>query len=90
MKRPCIECGVPTTGTRCAAHTRTTVERGYGTAHKFARARLKRTLPAPCGYGCGRMLTPGGDWVAAHRVDGRPECGWLASCRSCNEKAKRR
>jgi hypothetical protein len=63
--------------------------RGYGKEHREGRRALLYTLPQPCGYGCGTLLMPDGDWVAAHRVDGRPEYGWIASCRSCNEKAKR-
>jgi hypothetical protein len=86
--RPCLDCGEPSPNTRCPAHTRTTAERGYGAEHQRARARLARQLPAPCGYGCGRMLYPDTDWVAAHVLDGRPESGWTASCRSCNERAK--
>lgn len=73
---------------RCAAHRESTAERGYGEDHQRARQDLKATLPGPCGYGCGRILEPDGDWVAAHVVDGQPELGYLASCRSCNERAK--
>jgi hypothetical protein len=64
--------------------------RGYGSEHMAARASLRGTLPAPCGYGCGTTLYPNGDWVAAHMVDGDPSAGWLASCRTCNERAKHR
>jgi hypothetical protein len=56
--------------------------------HQRARDALRATLPAPCGYGCGRLLLPTGDWVAAHRVDGNAAAGYLASCRTCNERAK--
>jgi hypothetical protein len=69
-------------------HRRTTVARGYGPAHKRIREQLKTTLPAPCGYGCGRRLEPDGRWVAAHRVDGHPELGYIAACDSCNEGAR--
>jgi hypothetical protein len=73
---------------RCSVHRQTTSQRGYGFEHQSARAALRATLPAPCGYGCGVMLTPDGDWVAAHRVDGDPSRGWLAACPACNERAK--
>ena len=91
-RRPCIECGTPTTGSRCPTHARTNDRstRGYGPAHQQARANLKLTLPAPCGYGCGTALNPDGNWVAAHVIDGNPDAGWIASCRSCNERAKAR
>lgn len=87
----CIVPGCPTPAARrgyCEEHARTTAERGYGYSHQAARGELKVMLPGECGYGCGTILYPDSDWVAAHRVDGRPEYGWLASCRSCNEQAK--
>lgn len=88
-RRPCIVCGQPGNGSRCPRHQRPgTTARGYGTEHQAARADLARTLPAPCGYGCGTTLTPDGPWVAAHVIDGDPTAGWIASCRSCNERAK--
>lgn len=99
MNRPCLDCGalVPYPATRCPvhrsarwAHRGTTASRGYGAAHQAARRTLASMLPGPCGYGCGTTLYPGDDWVAAHAVDGQPEFGWLASCRSCNERAKQR
>lgn len=64
------------------------IERGYGQTHRKARERLRTGLPAPCGYGCGRVLEPDDKWVAAHWIDGDPTAGWLASCLSCNELAK--
>lgn len=66
-----------------------TAARGYGAAHQRARRQLAATLPAPCAYGCGRMLERDSDWVAAHVVDGDPDAGWVAACRRCNELAKR-
>lgn len=63
-------------------------QRGYDADHDAARRALAATLPAPCGYGCGTTLTPDHPWVAAHRVDGHPQHGWLASCVRCNERAK--
>lgn len=45
-------------------------------------------LPAFCGYGCGTLLMPDDDWVAAHVVDGQPEYGYIAACPTCNERAK--
>lgn len=87
--RPCIVCGHPTKGSRCPAHARpsSSTARGYGNHHRQARRRLADQLPAPCGYGCGTLLTVA-TFVAAHRVDGDPTAGWIASCRSCNERMK--
>jgi len=72
----------------CELHRRTTSQRGYGLGHQQARDALRASLPAPCGYGCGRNLQPDGAWVAAHVVDGNPAAGWIASCPPCNERAK--
>ncbi len=63
--------------------------RGYDAAHQRARARLLTLLPTPCAYGCGTIIAAASDLVAAHVVDGNPSMGWQASCRSCNERAKR-
>lgn len=96
--RPCLgypghRCAALTAATRCpqcatkfkpSAH-----QRGYGRDHQRQRDELKRTLPALCWYGCGTVLEPEGDWVAAHVVDGDPTSPRVASCRRCNEGAKR-
>jgi hypothetical protein len=100
MRRPCLDCGKIVNGTRCAtcatAHFRrleqgrpSSTARGYGVDHRRARAELVKQLPVPC-HGCGQILATAKDMVAAHRVDGHPEFGWLASCRSCNERMKQR
>lgn len=98
--RPCIDCGKLTNATRCTpcAGAKVTAreatrpprqQRGYDAAHDAARRALVAQLPTPCGYGCGKTLTTPRQLIAAHRVDGQPEHGWIASCRSCNERAKR-
>lgn len=86
-------CGQLTTGTRCAEHERArnnSTARGYGADHQRQRAELERTLPALCWYGCGTLLLATDPWVAAHVVDGDPTSPRVVSCRSCNERAKRR
>lgn len=102
MKRPCLDCGrLVNDATRCPpcdarksrlreAGRPSRYARGYDSAHYRARMALALTLPDACGYGCGRMLHRDGDWVAAHVVDGDPSAGWVAACRSCNERAKHR
>ena len=78
---PCREC----------EHRRPSRQaRGYDAAHQRARALLLTLLPVPCAYGCGAVIVAASDLVAAHVVDGDPSAGWQASCRSCNERAKRR
>lgn len=100
--RPCLgtpnnPCTNLTRTTRCPTCTQAwdrnrrpnAWRRGYNTTHKQARRALEATLPTLCGYGCGTLLTKDTRWMAAHRVDGDPTQGWLASCPSCNERAKR-
>jgi hypothetical protein len=94
--KPCLECGLPTTASRCDAHdlnknrthSRTTAQRGYGYAHARARVELARTLPAPCIY-CGHAIQPWQPWHAAHRIDRHPEFGYGVAHGLCNERAKR-
>jgi hypothetical protein len=98
--RTCEAGHAPTrvlSGARCPACARkreasrpSREARGYGREHAAARAVLLTMLPTPCGYGCGRVLATPEDLVAAHRVDGDPSAGWMAACRSCNERAKQR
>jgi hypothetical protein len=68
--------------------------RGYDALHQTARrALLQQVVEAggslSCGYGCGTRVTTD-TMVAAHVQDGAPDLGWIAACRSCNERAKRR
>lgn len=97
--RPCLgypghRCGVLTRGGRCPECSRIakpgSTERGYDADHQRQRAALKASLPAYCWAGCGRWLEREGDWVAAHVVDGDPSSPRVATCRSCNERMKRR
>ena len=94
MIRTCDNGHPPTrvpSGTRCPACERSRPSRqarGYGAAHTRARAVLLTTLPTACAYGCGTVLHSAADMVAAHVVDGDPSPGWVAACRSCNERAK--
>lgn len=84
-------------GTRCKSCERrrgTTRARGYGARHQAARRAILQTIAdaggsVPCGYGCGTRLTAD-TVIAAHIQDGRPDLGWMASCRSCNERHKGR
>lgn len=66
---PCIACGRPGRGTRCKACTPTTVERGYGAAHRAER-RANEQLMAEQGYldcwRCGERIEPGEPWDQGH------------------------
>lgn len=86
MKRPCLTCGQPTTGTRCPAHT-TTDQRRRPTEHRRAH-RDARALLAPlvangttCGR-CGQPIQPHQAWDA----DRRPY-GWEPAHATCNRSA---
>ena len=83
-----VQSGTPCR--ECERRRPSSQARGYDTTHQRARAALLATLPTPCAYGCGIVLQSPADMVAAHVVDGDPSAGWVASCRSCNERAKRR
>lgn len=92
-RRPCIQCGRPTSGSRCStcpSPGRDPARRraNYGAEHQRARRSLGATLPTPCWYGCGRILSETDDWVAAHEVDGDPHSPRQVTCRACNEQAK--
>lgn len=93
--RSCLDCGRVQNASRCPECQRirdrargSRQERGYGTEHDRARRNLVAMLPCFCGYGCGRLLQTAAELVAAHRVDGRPEHGWIASCARCNQRAR--
>lgn len=100
-RRVCAEpgCHALTAGRapRCAPHAHALEQRrgsrqarGYGAAHVSARSALASRLPAVCGApGHAELILPGTDWVAAHRVDGDPSQGWVATCRAGNEAMKR-
>ena len=100
MIRACDHGHPPTrvaSGSRCAACERRRPSpnaRGYDALHQRARAVLLQQVvdaggSLPCGYGCGTRVTIT-TVVAAHVVDDDPSAGWIAACRSCNERAKRR
>ena len=76
-------------GLGMAAEYRKTVERGYGQAHRNARKRLARQLPAPCGV-CGETIWPDEPWHCSHLVDGDPSAGWVAAHPVCNQSMKAR
>lgn len=85
----CPDRAVPGSRGRCAAHRRTTPQRGYGRAHRLERERIAATLPSPCLY-CPEPVLPSDRWVAAHVVDGLDSSPRRAAHALCNERAKGR
>lgn len=85
-KRPCLDCGTPTTATRCPAHTRahdrargTTAQRGYDAQWRKDSEHIRRAWVEANGWTCPgweRSAHPARDLVVDHLV------GVL--CRSCN------
>lgn len=95
-RRPCLDCGTPGPASRCPTCTLALGRqrpnrqaRGYGAEHERARRQLIAQLPTAC-HGCGMALLTPQTMVAGHRVDGRPEYGYVAVCRGCNERMKHR
>ena len=87
MNRPCLDCGVVTTGTRCPAHRRPTVK--VKPAHHrgdFAsRSARVRATPGPC-WICGEGDRPGDPWTADHLDPGNPHSELAKAHRSCNSR----
>ena len=98
MKRPCLDCGRPTEGSRCVEHDRQ-LERGksraraaqharkYGGAYR-ARAAAVRAAATRC-HICGEGFRADDPWQADHLVQGAGEGGGrlgplAAAHRSCN------
>lgn len=98
MKRPCLDCGRPTYGSRCPEHTRN-LERGKSRSryleHKFkyggdyrARAAAVRAAATRC-HICGNGFRADDPWQADHLVQGTGEGGGRSgplapAHRSCN------
>lgn len=94
MKRPCLDCGIPTDGTRCVVHRRTTA-RGLGADHQRLRLEVlldagatERGIGGRCAM-CGRAGTVDDPLTADHviaRVDGGQNVieNYRAVCRSFN------
>jgi hypothetical protein len=98
-KRPCIECGVPSTGTRCEQHRLakqrireqgrdrpTKQQRGYTKAYDQARAVALATA-THCRT-CHQPFTPDNPATGGHRVairhGGTASDGVSAECARCN------
>jgi hypothetical protein len=74
MMKPCVECGTPTRGSRCEAHTinrGTTAQRGYGSGHQQLRRdwnRIVQTGRAVC-HRCNQPIAPDAAWDLGHNDD---------------------
>lgn len=79
--RRCLDCGNPTTRTRC-----TTCQRTYRTRYNRAWQRLSETTRRnqPWCTWCGTST----DLVADHLIPGQPERGVRTLCRPCNTRRR--
>jgi HNH endonuclease len=100
-KRPCLDCGEPTQGSRCArcravqdrardAVRGNTTQRGLGAEHQRQVAELKREA-GPLSYcpRCGRAITKANPITGQHVVP-RAHGGTKATeleCKICNSSA---
>jgi 5-methylcytosine-specific restriction enzyme A len=98
--RPCLDCGVPTTGSRCPTHQRqwilshrgTTTQQGYGRAWRRLAEAAVREHVASHGWLCPgwkRPSHPSRDLTADHpiaKANGGPVLPDQIDvlCRSCN------
>ena len=88
-RRVCNVPGCPnlTDHARCVAHTPTTTERGYGSAHQGERAKWQRIIERtgwPCSR-CPDRIQPGDEWHLDHTDDRHAYLG--PSHASCNNSA---
>lgn len=102
VKRPCLDCGSISEGSRCPAHTRartrardlrrgTPTQRGYDSRHYAIRARLlPRAYGQPCPR-CGEPMLEGQELDLGHatplRVDPRSRADRIEHAH-CNRGAK--
>lgn len=96
--RPCLDCGTPSRGTRCLAHTAerergrgTRQQRGLGATHQQARAALIATSATVCAL-CGQQgsWTDARDPLTAHhttpRAHGGHDSPLVPAHSSCNAR----
>lgn len=69
MKRPCLDCGILTTATRCTACQRNYRSK-YGATHQRTRAEWAPVVEGGevCCWRCRRPIV--GAWHLGHRSDG--------------------
>lgn len=99
MKKPCLDCGRPSDGTRCERHTAShnrhknrvqSARRssGGGASRPYAgdyrkRAAQVRAETVRC-WICGEGGRPDDPWQADHVVPGDPDSPLAGAHRSCN------
>ena len=93
MRRPCLDCGTPTSRTRCTTCTRTRSRersrarptrqaQGYDRAYEQARADLHLEHGPPCVWGCGRTATTADHYPPIQAIG--PHLGLVPACQPCN------
>jgi hypothetical protein len=99
MKQPCLDCGRPAEGSRCAAHRQAFSagrnaqaaarrSRGEGAPRPYdadyrKRAAFVRANTYLC-WICGQGFRPHDPWQADHVVAGNPRSELRGAHRSCN------
>jgi hypothetical protein len=71
IRRPCLDCGRLTAGSRCSTHERQHRAK-YGSAHRALR-RVWAPVVAAGGVRCSRcgdVIAVGDGWDLDHRLDG--------------------
>lgn len=95
--QPCIECGAPTNGTRCAAHERQrqrvrNARRTHYHGDWSARSRAARAAhleahgPVCPGFERPAHEVDPSDLTLDHINPRRPDQGFAVLCRSCNSR----
>lgn len=94
IRRPCLDCGTPTDGTRCPTHRRqrsrnrsrrrgTSEQQGYGTAYQRARAQAGIGGPGYCWCCHTHVPRTTADHVPP-LATGKPSI-LLPACHQCND-----
>ena len=91
VKRPCLDCGVPTFGNRCSVH-HAAHRAKYGPAHQAERAAWAPAVAAGgviC-WRCGEPIVPGTEWDLGHRLHQRSHPEHAVCNRSADESGVQR
>lgn len=88
VKRPCLDCGTPTRGSRCdtcrTTHDRT-ARAHYRDDYEERAGQLRVAYPhGPC-YLCGKPITQPKDWSAHHVDPGNPDSPLRPTHLRCNQ-----
>lgn len=96
MKRPCLDCGTPATGSRCPEHTRqaqrqrdirrgTAHARGYNAEYRHNRRIVLEESNYACRW-CGRYANTVDHVIPLSRGGSNDVGNLVASCAYCNSR----